>query len=100
MPRPKKTAKQTNMKLPPWLLELAAIVGENRTDGVERLFATLPLFHRVKLYVALQAQEGDKQAESLLHELEALELDRVYKEAVCEGVVVPGTNGEPAAWIV
>lgn len=100
MPRVKKDAIRTQMKLPPWLLNLAAIVGDNKTDGVERLFSILPVFYQVKLYLSEQSADGDDRAAALLHELEKLELDRVYEESVCEGIVVPGKDGDPVAWIV
>jgi hypothetical protein len=101
MPRQRKPATRTQMKLPETIRELARIVGQgDMTNGVEQLFSQLPLFYQVKLYLSQQAETGDKTAESLLHKMEALEIDRVYQEAICEGLVVPGANGEPAAWIV
>lgn len=102
MPRQRKDAQRTQMKLPETIRELARIVGgeDGMTGGVERLFSQFPLFYQVKIYLTQQAETGDETAESLLHDMEALEIDRVYQEAICEGLVVPGVNGEPAAWIV
>lgn len=101
MPRQRKPATRTQMKLPETIRELARIVGQgDMTNGVEQLFAQLPLFYQVKLYLSQQAEAGDRTAESLLNEMESLEIERIYSEAVCEGIFVPGANGEPVAWIV
>ena len=101
MPRTRKGAIRTQMKLPESIRGLARIVGQgDMTNGVEQIFAQLPLLYQVKIYLSQRAKDGDSVAEYLLNELEALEIDRIYQEAVCKGIVVPSDNGEPAAWIV
>jgi hypothetical protein len=101
MPRQRKKAARTQMKLPETIRELARIVGQgDMTNGVEQLFAQLPVFYRIQLYLGQRVQDGDATAESLLRDMEGLEISRIHTEAVCEGIIVPGENGESAAWIV
>lgn len=102
MPRPKKPlAERTNMNLPRSVRTLARIAGDgDRTAGVERLFAQLPVFYEVQRYLEQRAASGDDQAAALLHDMAGLEYDRIYHEAVAEGViVVHGADGSTAAWI-
>lgn len=103
MPRAKKPrAERTNMNLPHSTRALARIAGDgDRTAGVERLFAQLPVFYQVQRYLEQRAATGDDQASALLHEMAGLEYERIYQEAVAEGViVVHGADGNTAAWIV
>lgn len=68
------------------------------SSGIDKLFAGLPVFYRVKRY--LESQD-DEVAAALLLELDALEIAQVYEECVAEGVIaVRGTDGSTAAWIV
>lgn len=104
MPRAKKLgAERTNMNLPHSTRALARIAGgdEGMTAGVERLFAQIPAFYQVQRYLEARAESGDDQAAALLHEMAGLEYDRIYQEAVAEGVIVaPRSGGNPDAWIV
>lgn len=107
MPRSKKDATLTAMKLPASTRRLAELVGEgDRTAGVERLFAQLPCFYRVKLLLEQMAADQKipakwrKLIEAELPDLESLQIDYAYEEAIAEGViVVRNPEGESTAWI-
>ena len=90
----KENAIVTLMNLPESTRELArAIGGGNMTAGVERLFAILPIFNQCKLILELIAEKPENtielrdQIESVLLELETLEIERVYEECITEGVI-------------
>ena len=90
---PKKEAIATSMKLPQSTRDLARMIGDgDMTAGVERLFAILPVFNQCKLILQLIAEKPEKaielhdQIESVLLELETLEIDRVHEESITEGV--------------
>jgi hypothetical protein len=108
MPRRKKEAMLTTMKLPESTRRIATLVGEgDRTAGVERLFAQLPTFYRVKLMLEAMADDPKVPAkwrrliEAELPELEELAIERIYEEAVAEGViVVQNRDNESTAWVV
>lgn len=108
MPRQKKEAVPTLMKLPKSTRRLAEMIGDgDRTAGVERLFAQLPVFHRVKLLLQSMAEDVNvppqwrELIEAELLGLEELEIDRIHEEAVAEGVIVlKGDSGESTAWII
>lgn len=108
MPRKKKeNATYISANLPNSVIRMAELIGDNRTDGIERLFAKLPALHRV--VVLLEALSNDPETpsrwkdsiEATLDDLNELEIDRVYKEAVAAGVItVKNAEGESTAWIV
>jgi len=103
MPRAKKVgAKRVNMNLTLATRRLAEIAGDgDRTAGVERLFARLPLLCQVQRYLEARAEAGDPEAESLLHDMAGLECDRVLVDAIAEGVIsAPGADGKSSAWTV
>ena len=103
MPRAKKArAERTNMNLPHSTRALARIAGDgDRTAGVEKLFAQLPVFYQVQRYLESRAESGDDQAAALLHEMAGLEYERIYQEAVAQNVIVVRCeDGDEAAWIV
>ena len=88
MPRSKKKAIQTTMKLSHLTRKIAELVGNgDRTAGVERLMANLPLFYRLKVYLEKRSADGDQLAEALLLDMEKLEIDRVYQGAITEGAI-------------
>jgi len=73
----------------------------NRTKVIERLFAQLPVFSKAKAVIELCLEHlpPDKQAiaESVLLELEDLEIEQAYEEARIEGSLPEPKTG---AWIV
>lgn len=85
------------MKLPESTRRMAELVGNgDRTAGVERLFAQLPLFYKVKIYLEDRVAQGDCLAEKLLTDLEDLEIERIHSEVVADGAIeLPG-----GSWIV
>ncbi len=92
--RTAKAGTLTSMKLDNDVRSLATLVGNgDRTAGVEKLFSQLPVFYRVKRY--LETQDDDVAA-SLVLEMEELEIDRVYEEAIAEGVIKTPSG----SWIV
>lgn len=97
MPQRKKLdASKNTLRLYNTVWDLAEIVGAgDKTAGIEKLFSQLPLFYRVKLYLEQRAEE-DPIAEALLQDMEELEIDRVYEEAIAEGVI----KRPSGAWIV
>lgn len=97
MPRAKKLkATKATLRLYDDVQSLAEIVGAgDKTAGIEKLFSQLPLFYRVKIYLEQRADE-DPIAEALLQDMEELEIDRVYEEAIAEGVI----KCPSGAWIV
>ena len=90
----KENAIVTLMNLPESTRELARAIGlGNMTAGVERLFAILPVFNQCKLILEIIAEEPRKavelhaQIESVLLELETLEIKRVHEECIAEGII-------------
>lgn len=96
--------ERKQVKLMPATIAIAQAIGDGGiSDGIERLFAQLPVFYKVKLLLE-QAASGEaiapEHAEALLLELEELEIDQVYEEAIAEGMIAcPGADGKPSAWI-
>lgn len=85
------------MKLPERVRKMAEIVGNgDRTLGVEQLFAQLPIFYRVRVHLEKLARGGDEIAASLLIDLEDLEIERIYEEAIAEGVIKTPSG----SWII
>jgi hypothetical protein len=73
----------------------------NRHEVIERLFAQLPVFSRAKavLELCIEHLPPDKQAiaESVLLELEDLDIEQAYEEARIEGDLPELKAG---AWII
>ncbi|HEY9598192.1 MAG TPA: hypothetical protein V6D33_11035 [Cyanophyceae cyanobacterium] len=72
----------------------------NRTRVIERLFAQLPVLGRAKVAIQMLLEghpQGQEYAESVLIELEELEIEQAYEEARIEGALPEPKSG---AWIV
>lgn len=114
--KPKLGAENKEIGLLPEQWELAKKIGEgNYSKGVRsliaasvslntktpnELFAKLPLLGRVKLALELLLEGDDKGrelGESVLLELEDLEIENLYAEAFVEGAIQKPKQG---AWIV
>ena len=71
------------------------------TDGIDRLFAFLPVFSRAKAIIELSIEhlppEKQQIAEAVLLELENLEIEQAYTEAQIEGDLPEPKFG---AWII
>lgn len=71
----------------------------NRTRVIERLFAQLPVFSKAKVAIQMLLEgypQAKEYAESVLIDLEDLEIEQVYKEARIEGDLPEPKSG---AWI-
>lgn len=85
------------MKLPESTRKWAELFGNgDRTAGVEKILENSPFLFRVKAYLEQRANDGDVLAEGLLVDLEDLEIERVYEEAIAEGVI----QCPSGSWIV
>lgn len=78
--------KEIGLKSEDWYLA-KQIGGGNASKGVRELFARLPIFYQIKLYLEQQAAQGDEIAESLLWELEGLEIEALKEDAIADGVL-------------
>lgn len=92
--------KKTSVSLLPKTMERAEKFGSSLSDGIDRLFAQLSVFSKAKIAIEMLI-EGHPQAkeysESVLVELEDLEIEQVYEEAKIEGTLPEPRSG---AWIV
>lgn len=95
--KPKVGAKSTHLKLPIAIRDVMRLIGEgDMTRGVETVFAQLPLLRQIQIYLQQQAAGGDEQAELLLIEMEKLNIESAYKEAIADGAIeLPG-----GSWLV
>lgn len=72
----------------------------NRTKVIERLFAQLPVFSRAKVAIEMLLSghpQAKEYAESVLIDLEDLQIEQAYEEARIENVLPEPKSG---AWIV
>lgn len=85
------------MKLPESTRKWAELFGNgDRTAGVEKVLGNAPFLFRVKAYLESRVSAGDELAESLLLDLEDLEIERVYEEAIADGVIKTPSG----SWII
>jgi hypothetical protein len=71
----------------------------SNTEDAEALFAGLPIIGKAKLALRLlleQHPKGQELAEAVLFDLEDLEIENLYQEAVIDGDIKP----KKGAWIV
>jgi len=95
------------MKLSSETIALADRLGLNRTDSVERLFASLPVFGRAIGFLEALAADSDvpqghrDYASALLLDLEDLHIQQVVEDAIGEGAIEvrKSIDGE-SVWIV
>lgn len=81
-----------SLSLHPDTVAAAKSLGEgNRSKGVDRLFSKLPVFNQCKALIEAIASDKSsvysEQAETILYDLEDLEIEQVYEEAIAEGVI-------------
>jgi hypothetical protein len=74
---------------------------ENISKGevADRLFVMLPVFGKAKLAIELLLSgdpKAKKYAEAVLLDMEDLEIEHLYEEAITEGIIQP----KGGAWIV
>ena len=80
--------------------EAAIALGKSSSDGIDKLFAMLPVFSKAKLAIELLISDhpnAKEYAEAVLIDLEDLEIEALYKEAELEGTLPEPKSG---AWIV
>lgn len=78
---------------------LADIAISAGADNVDKLFSTLPVMSRAKIALQMLLEEHEnatEYAESVLYDLENLEIENLYQKAITEGDVKPVKG----AWIV
>jgi hypothetical protein len=79
--------------------QLGTSASDGIDKGIDKLFVMLPVFSKAKLAIALLIQKhpkAEEYAESVLLELEDLEIDALYKECETEGLIA----SKPDAWII
>ncbi len=92
-----RTRHKKSVSLSQREIELAQTLGNgNLSQGIsrmaqDRLFAQSPVFNRVKLLIELIASDSEsdysESAQSLLYDLEDLEIEQAYSEAIAEGAI-------------
>lgn len=98
---------QKRLTLLPQTIALAEAMGSHgkhpsASDGIDKLFAKLPVFARCKILLSAIAENPGSatqfadQIEAVLIDLEGLEIDQAYKEAIAEGVIKTPSG----SWIV
>ena len=93
-PEKGKGSVQKSLSLHPDTVAAAKTLGQgNYSKGVDRLFSQLPVFRQCKALIeaiaADTASPYSEQAEAILYDLEDLEIEQVYEEAIAEGVIKP-----------
>lgn len=84
------------------IAKLLGANGNNASDGIDRLFRQLPAFRKCRVILMMiaanpeEASELVEAIESLLLDMEDMEIEQVYEEAVVEGVIEPRSG----SWIV
>lgn len=92
--------EKTSVSLLPVTIEKAKAIGDNLSDGIDRLFAILPVFSKSKLAIEMLLSDhpqAREYAEAVLIDLEDLEIEQAYEEAKIEGDLPEPKSG---AWIV
>ncbi|HEY9610535.1 hypothetical protein [Allocoleopsis sp.] len=95
-----KSKVRNSVTLHPETWEAAIALGKSSSDGIDKLFAMLPVFSKAKLAIELLISEHPKAkeyAESVLVDLEDLEVENLYKECEIEGTLSESKSG---AWII
>jgi len=98
---------QKRLTLLPQTISLAEQLGQHGSnpsvsDGIDRLFRQLPAFQRCKALLQLIAENPEsapkliEQIEAVLLDLEDLEIEQGYEEAIVEGVI----RTKDGSWIV
>lgn len=86
--------------MPETIAHAESIGNGGLSDGIDRLFSQLPVFRQCKALIEAIAVDTNspyfEQAEAILYDLEDLEIEQVYEEAIAEGVV----KTEGGAYIV
>lgn len=95
----KKTKEKRSVSLTPQTWEQAIKLAESSSEGIDKLFAMLPVFQRAKVAIMMlieQHPNAKEYAEAVLIDLEDLEIETLYKECETEGLI----EKEGGAWIV
>jgi hypothetical protein len=90
---------KNSVSLLPETWEAAIALGKSSSEGIDKLFAMLPVFQKSKLVIELllaKHPKAEEYAEAVLLELEDLEIETRYKECEADGIIVPKSS----AWIV
>ena len=97
--------KKTSVSLLYSTIKEAKKLGDNLSDGIDKLFSTLPVFRKAKMVVELSLDylPEDKKAiaKSVLFELEDLEIEQAYEEVkVCGEAIAPSAIKVGDSYIV
>lgn len=92
--------RKSSVSLSPETWQQAIALGKSSSDGIDKLFAMLPVFGKAKLAIELLLENhpnAKEYAESVLIDLEDLEVENLYKECEIEGTLPEPKSG---AWIL
>lgn len=92
--------RKSSVSLSPETWKQAIAIGRSSSEGIDKLFAMLPIFSKAKLAIEFLIENhpnAREYAEGVLNELEDLEIESLYKECQVEGTLPEPKSG---AWIV